>query len=108
MGLCSTEVGIAPSLFKDVFEQAAKLGLHRVAHAGGWALLGCAVLLCHVLSVVLARRAAPLRLLPWLLHPLHALSQPFQTSAAIVRALPQTHCHACPPRLLQRRRGGGA
>ena len=34
IGLDSAEVGFPPSLFVDVFDRAAALGLHRVAHAG--------------------------------------------------------------------------
>jgi adenine deaminase len=34
IGLDSTEVGISPSKFVDVFAKARALGLHRVAHAG--------------------------------------------------------------------------
>jgi adenosine deaminase len=34
VGLDSAEVGYPPSLFVDVFDRAAELGLHRVAHAG--------------------------------------------------------------------------
>ncbi|MGZ0711929.1 adenosine deaminase (plasmid) [Coraliomargarita sp. W4R53] len=34
VGLDSAEVGYPPSLFTEVFERAAELGLHRVAHAG--------------------------------------------------------------------------
>ena len=35
VGLDSTELGNPPSLFQEVFEKAEKLGLKRVAHAGG-------------------------------------------------------------------------
>ncbi|SCX37575.1 adenosine deaminase [Klenkia marina] len=34
IGLDSAEVGYPPALFVEVFERAAALGLHRVAHAG--------------------------------------------------------------------------
>jgi adenosine deaminase len=34
IGLDSTEIGISPSKFVDVFAKAQALGLHRVAHAG--------------------------------------------------------------------------
>jgi adenosine deaminase len=34
IGLDSAEVGYPPSLFRDVFDLAAREGLHRVAHAG--------------------------------------------------------------------------
>ena len=34
IGLDSAEVGYPPSLFVEVFDRAAALGLHRVAHAG--------------------------------------------------------------------------
>lgn len=34
VGLDSAEVGFPPALFRDVFDRARALGLHRVAHAG--------------------------------------------------------------------------
>lgn len=34
VGLDSAEAGYPPQLFKDVFDQAAAYGMHRVAHAG--------------------------------------------------------------------------
>ncbi|WP_300766360.1 adenosine deaminase [uncultured Bifidobacterium sp.] len=34
IGLDSAEVGYPPSLFAEVFDRAARMGLHRVAHAG--------------------------------------------------------------------------
>ncbi|MBC7266129.1 MAG: adenosine deaminase [Coriobacteriia bacterium] len=34
VGLDSAEIGFPPRLFKDVFDQAAAYGMHRVAHAG--------------------------------------------------------------------------